>query len=282
MRNAPTMLAAISLALSVPAGAVPPTPEPELRFWEGKLLESAEGDLRAAVQVYLELADELDSADHAVMRVRALLAAGNALHLMGELEHARRAFDSCRRISTSGFANVDTDSCAAGARQVALDQGALRSIPARLDFSDTDHGFVLFSRRGSMAVEPRAEGHALVWSQEVAGPQIADLVLAIEAPERAPQGARLKLQIDGDNALLEFIVEDDRGYAYTLSGKLFRVDRELRQWEVDFAELEPVDPGWPELDPSRISALRLRDSTGFQLPELRSRHRIILQEFSVF
>jgi len=269
-------------ALAIAASANPSPPDLEARYWAAKLYESAYGDLDRAIEVYQQLAREADSPEQAPMRARALLAAGRALHATGQLAEARRAFDACRRITTSGqLQNVDTDACAVGGRQVALEQGAIRRIPTRWTFDEPEHGFVLLAERGSMSIEPRDEQRALVWSQDVAGPQIADLVVALDRPEPPPRAARLSLHSEDDNALLEFIVEDERGYAYTLSGKLFRADRELRIWEIDFADLEPLDQDWPALDPARISSLRLRDSTGSQLPDLRTRHRIVLYEFVV-
>lgn len=281
MRRALLVLSALALAFT--ARANPSPPDLEARYWTAKLYESAYGDLARAIQIYQELAREAHSPEQAPMRARALLAAGRALHAVGQLEDARRAYETCRRLTTAGdLQNVDTDACAAGARQVALEQGAIRRIPTRWTFDDSEHGFVLLAERGSMALERRERERALVWSQEVAGPQIADLVVALDRPDPPPQAARISLHAEDDNALLEFIVEDERGYAYTLSGKLFRADRERRTWEIDFSDLEPLDQDWPELEPARISALRLRDSTGSQLPELRTRHRIVLFDFEVF
>lgn len=281
MVRAPLVL--VLVALAAPAVASPPPPDTESRYWDAKLYESAFGDIDKAVETYQIVARQAERPDQAGMRARALLAAGRALHAGGDLDAARRAFDACRRITTSGqLQNVDTDACAVGARQVALEQGAIRSLPIRWGFDDTAHGFVLFSVRGSMALERRDADSVLVWSQEVAGPQIADLIVALERPTPTPRGARLILHAEDDNALLEVIVEDDNGFAYALPGKLFRADAEIRAWEIAFDELEPLDQGWPPLDPNHISAIRLRDSTGSQLPDLRTRHRIVIHDFSVF
>jgi len=279
LRISRAALAALAVLAARGASASPPPPDSELRYWDAKLYESAHGDLDRAIETYQQVARMADSPEQASVRARALLGAGRALHAAGELDEARRAYEVCRRITTSGqLQNVDTDACAAGARQVALEQGAVRRIPTRWTFDDPEHGFVLFSDRGSMAIERRDGDAVLVWSQEVAGPQIADLIVALEGPTPAPRGLRLSLHAEDDNALLELIVEDERGYAFALPGKLFRADRELRTWEIDLAELEPLDQGWPALEPGRVSAIRLRDSTGSQLPELRTRHRVVLHE----
>ncbi|TVQ93699.1 MAG: hypothetical protein EA397_03825 [Deltaproteobacteria bacterium] len=279
MRSA-LVIGACVLASS--AWATPDAPSPERRYWDAQLLQSSSGDHRQAVQIYRDLATQLDAPQHAELRARAMLAAGRALRALGDLDEARKAFEACRRLSTAGIADIDTSACAAGARQVALEQGAIREVPTRWTFERSEEGFVLFSERGSMALETREGQGALVWSQEIAGPQVADLIVAVDQPERAPSGVRIELHAEDDNALMELIVEDERGFAYALSGKLYRIDATPRLWEVPIQELEPLDPSWPALDSARISAIRLRDSTGSQLPELRARHRIVLRSFEIY
>lgn len=275
-----TVLAAA--LISPAASASPEPPPPERRYWDARLLESAHGDYNRAIQIYRELAVQLDDPQDAAFRARAMLAAGRALRTTGELDEASKTFESCRRLSTAGFTNVDTSACAAGARQVALEQGAIRSLPVNWTFESSEHGFVLFSERGSMSLEQREGRGVLVWTQEISGPQIADLIVAIDQPPTPPRGISVELQAEDDNALMELIVEDDRGFAYALSGKLFRADPQRRTWEISFADLEPFDADWPPLEPERISAVRLRDSTGSQLPELRARHRVVLYRFSLY
>jgi tetratricopeptide (TPR) repeat protein len=274
------------LWLGSPAIAAPGPPDVETRYLEARLVESAEGNLDKAITIYRQLARELEGKENAELRARVLLALGEAHRSLGQLQQARRAFDTCRRISTSGLAPVDTSACAAASRRVALEEGAISTLPLSWSFEDAQHGFVLFSELGSMAVEDTGGDRCLVWTEEVDGPRLADLVVAFAPSTGAPEGIRIDVRTEGTVALLEIVVEDTAGRTYTWYDQArpmyFFADARSRVWEVAISQLQPLDPSWPELDPGSIATLRIRDSTGSRLTEERSRHRIILDDFRVW
>lgn len=274
------------IALAAPAVAAPGPPDAETRYLEARLVESAEGDLEKAITIYRELARELEGKEQAELRARVLLALGEAHHSLGQLRPARQAFDACRRISTSGLASVDTSACAAGSRRVALEEGAIRELPLSWSFEDAAHGFVLFSELGSMTVEDTGRDRCLVWTEEVDGPRLADLVVALAPEAGAPDGIRLEVRTEGTDALLEIVVEDMGGRTYTWYDNrkrlFFSADSRPRVWEIAIAQLQPLDPAWPALDPRQIALIRLRDSTYARRTGERSRHRIILDDFRIW
>ena len=274
-----TALLAAGLSLSALAGRGPP--DAETRYLEARLVESAEGDLEKAIGIYAELARELEGKEQAAIRARVLEALGEAHRTLGQLDKARQAFDACRRISTSGLATVDTSGCAARARLVALEEGSVQRLPLSWSFEDANHGFVLFSELGSMAVEDTGADRCLVWTEDVDGPRLADLIVAM-SPSLGPiEGIRLEARTEGLRAILFIVVEDTSGRTYGQRAFFEAVDRP-RIWDIDVSDLEPLDPTWPDLDPASIARIRIRDGTGTRLPDERSRHRIIIDDFRIW
>jgi hypothetical protein len=270
------------LALVALAWAAGP-PDAEHRYWEAQLLESADGNLPAAIAIYADLARTLDGqSEYAELRARSLLAMGRAHLALGQMPEARSSFESCRRITTSGLSTVDTTACAQGARRVALEEGAIRTVPTLWTFDEGTHGFVLFGEKGSMAVEGASANRRLVWTQELDATRTAELVVAVQSRNKPAKGVRFSVRADGAIAVLELLVVDEQNRSYALTGKVLVADAELRTLEIRFDEMDPLDSAWPALDARAIAYVRLRDTTGSMLPEQRGRHRILIDDFAVF
>jgi hypothetical protein len=277
----PAWIPLVLLALAVPAPAADiPAAAARERYLDGLLIESADGDLERAIEIYSALARRLEGRGEPELRAQALLALGRAQLRLGRLAAAQEAFDTCRRISTSGLA-VDTRECAEAARRVAIEEGAVRSVPTVWTFDEGTGGFVLLASRGSMAVESVGGDGVLVWTQELEGAETPELVVGFDRPPTPPRGLRFAVWAEGDEgALLGVIVEDELGRSYR-PGDFFYADATRRTWEIRLEDLAPLDPGWPPLDPGRIAAVHLRDRTG-SLTTARIRHRILLDDFTVF
>jgi hypothetical protein len=256
-------------------------PDAEHRYWQAQLLEAADGDLPGAIGIYDDLSRTLEGkSEFAELRARALLAKGRAHLTLGQLDPARQAFEACRRITTSGLAAVDTSACVHGARRVALEEGAFRVVPTTWTFDDGAHGFVLFSERGSTAVEGRPGKMSLVWSQDVDNQRAPELAASVRTDGRPVQTIRLTIRAEG-RSVLELLVVDEQNRAYSLAGKVLMPDGKPRTLDIRLSDLEPLDPTWPPLDVQRVAWIRLRDATGATFPDQRGSHRIVLDEFTI-
>jgi len=262
------------------AHAQPRPPDAEFAYWEAQLAISSRGDLREAIAAYRGLlADARVRSNHA-LRARVLEALGRAHWSLSELEAAREAFEACHRLESSGQTTQGRN-CVHLARQVNLEQGAIRSIPSMWTFEeDTTHGFVLFSDQGTMRREGGRTDGVLVWTQELDPQTVADLAVGMDVDGDPPSGMRLTVQSPLERTVLDLVLVDELGRTYEAE-TVFGADEKVREWEIDFTEMQPRLPSWPELDRSRISSVHLRASRP-PLSEGRARHRILLDDISFY
>lgn len=275
---------AIGGLLPALAQAQPRPPDAVAHYWDARLIESSTGDFEAAIAQYRELLADPRVREAEVQYARVLEAKGRAHWSLGQLDAALDAFKKCSRIESSGRvtdANADPN-CGPLARLVVLEQSAVTALPTTWDFEpETQHGFVLLSERGTMRLERTSMGTSLVWNQELAAQDSADLAAGMRfARGVTPKGLRLKIRAPLDKTRLDIIVLDRFGRSYE-SEIAFGADNRIRQWNVTFDSFTRRLPDQPPLNPADIAQVRFRASP-LLLPETRTGHRIVLDDVTFY
>lgn len=241
------------------------------------LAEAAYGDLRGAAREYARIVSNRPVEDPS--RAQALLALGRVHAELGEPNDAREAL----------LEGIRTGSCLEPCQEllgrIELELESITTVPVRWSFDDSNHGFFhpwQYDDRGTIRLERRSEDTFLVWQTTVDVHNGDQLVVGFRNPDPPPSVLRFHAQARSTEAWIRVVVLDDLGRSYALPTGPFRipVNRTTRV-EVNLAEVHPIDPLDPLLDPSRIALVQLRDVSGLEGEPQGSTHTIYLDDFEV-
>lgn len=241
------------------------------------LTEAAYGNLRGAARDYAEIVRFRPLDDPS--RAQALFALGRVHAELGDAYAAREALLEGIRTGSC------LDPCQELLGRIELEQESITTLPVRWTFDDSNHGFFhpwQFDDRGTIRLERRAEDTFLVWRTTVDVHVGDQLVVGFKNPDPPPSRLRFRAQARATEAWLKVVIVDEVGRTYALPTGNFRIPvNRTTVVEVDLAEVHPIDPLDPVLDPARIALVQLRDVSGVEGESPGSTHTLYLDDFEV-
>jgi hypothetical protein len=260
MRLRTTLRCALAALLTPALAAAQDDAERSWELVQGALLtEVLDGDLGSARERYAALVrSELPAGDPSLALAQFRL--GEVCWVLGDPGAAREVLDACIR------AGVEKARCLDLRSRIDLEADAVHTVPVEWTFADAHHGFLhprAWWDKGSIRLVADNTRSELVWSTQVDGSQEDVLVMGFRDPTPAPRAVYIRLTSTQLDATIGVEVEDLDGHTYAIAGRDPVVPRgQAAELELRFADMIPVLPGTPPLNPARLHRLYLLDRSG--------------------
>ena len=242
------------------------------------LYESADGDLATSQNVYRGLVRSLPTNDP--IRAKALYWLARSHWLVGEVSEAREAL--LEGIRTGAC----RERCLDLLERIELDAAAIRSTPVQWDFETPQHGLFhpwRYDHKGTMRLGT-PDGYsssALIWSTTIDVRTEDQLVMSFSRPDPAPAELAFTISAFPVEAWIRVFARDEAGRTYTWGGAGMAVPTDdTMSITITLDRMVATDGTGDRLDPSKLVALRLVDTTGFEGDGV-GENQIFLDDFSV-
>ncbi|HHO50119.1 MAG TPA: hypothetical protein ENK18_04415 [Deltaproteobacteria bacterium] len=220
--------------------------------------EVIHGDLDGAARRYLRMSR--NRATDPTTRAETLFFLGRAMYDLGRIDLAREAL----------LEGIRSGVCAIRCRDLLetleIDLESVTTVPTRWTFDETDHGFFhpgAVQDLGAIKLGQAPDGdRALAWSTSPQARRPDRLVIGLKRPNPAPSLVSVRITSETLDAILQLVVEDEAGHRYSLPQPRALPAGRSRTLELPLAQLIPLQPGTPPLDPTRLTRLALIDLTG--------------------